>query len=216
MSELGDIYDAYHERQRAEKKARLDDALVELKRRGIGYQTGKSCNIIIAGRFELWPSTHAWFDRQTGKRGRGIGGFYAMLKEAGIADKRSTGAAFAPRTEEKMRLIDADAKELTHEFGRAGGRCAYDVAKRILDAAPVIEAEPVRHGRWMIEVYNPEECETNVIAYDPTIIENPYGTMFCSECKGEPLLNGQEEVVPSAYCPNCGARMDGGASDGTE
>lgn len=46
-----------------------------------------------------------------------------------------------------------------------------------------IEAEPVRHGRW---VYKPAE-----------------GTV-CSMC-------GEMTICEYKFCPNCGARMDGGA-----
>lgn len=50
---------------------------------------------------------------------------------------------------------------------------------RIVDEAPTIDAEPVRHGRW--------ECYLS----DP----------FCSEC------DEFAETVTN-YCPNCGAKMD--------
>lgn len=36
----------------------------------------------------------------------------------------------------------------------------------------------------------------------------------CSECLHSILLNGGEEYVFSNYCPNCGARMDGGVNNG--
>lgn len=65
---------------------------------------------------------------------------------------------------------------------------------------PTIEAEPVRHGRWIIKG-------------DP---ENGWYKITCSEC-------GEDEtaVVPCIgfmpnvkviwdFCPNCGAKMDGG------
>ena len=49
--------------------------------------------------------------------------------------------------------------------------------------APTIEAEPVRHGKW--------------IAQDET-----YTRYFCSECKDR-NHQGHEK-----FCPNCGAKMD--------
>ena len=53
---------------------------------------------------------------------------------------------------------------------------------------PTIEAEPVKHGRW---IYDDE-------AYPGG---NPYGHYVCDQCG---------EYVPhkTNYCPNCGAKMD--------
>lgn len=74
--------------------------------------------------------------------------------------------------------------------------------------APTIDAEPVRHGRWMIKHYNFTFCEYEMVPYDATRMDNPSGNLYCSECNAEALLNGHEEDVPSRYCPNCGAEMD--------
>lgn len=38
-----------------------------------------------------------------------------------------------------------------------------------------------------------------------------YGRMLCSVCKGEALTNECSEYVDSDFCPNCGAKMKGGA-----
>ena len=54
----------------------------------------------------------------------------------------------------------------------------------VLDEAPTIEAEPVRHGRWIHD------------------INNLYG---CSECFGRETMS-HKKLKP--YCPNCGAKMD--------
>lgn len=57
--------------------------------------------------------------------------------------------------------------------------------------APTIEAEPVRHGRWI----------NGVSRGMPSI--------YCSECGST-----KETICESDYCPDCGARMDGGAENG--
>ena len=49
--------------------------------------------------------------------------------------------------------------------------------------APTVDAEPVRHGRWLT---------------------SPTGWLYCSECEGEPPC---EINVGTDYCPNCGAKM---------
>ena len=55
---------------------------------------------------------------------------------------------------------------------------------------PAADVAPVRHGRWV-----EKEKYTFGIMYD------------CSLCENRILDNGH----PWNYCPNCGAKMDGGA-----
>ena len=38
-----------------------------------------------------------------------------------------------------------------------------------------------------------------------------YGKMLCSNCNGEALVNECSEYIDSDFCPNCGAKMKGGA-----
>ena len=91
-----------------------------------------------------------------------------------------------------MRLIDAEAF-LKTEIDRCGsaplvGTCTSDneyLSDR-LKKAPTIEAKPVVHGRWKRYGKNLGEC---------------------SEC-------GEIVSVRSNYCPNCGAKMDGGIENG--
>lgn len=55
------------------------------------------------------------------------------------------------------------------------------------------DVAPVRHGRWML-------------------MEYPYGqkTYICSECKDDDWWNRRYAYGDERYCPNCGAKMDGG------
>ena len=81
-----------------------------------------------------------------------------------------------------MRLIDADAfkKNLEKEFETATD--AYDAVDFALEDTPTIEAEPVKHGKWVVE--NEESIR-------------------CSEC----CFNRANIKMPLDYCPNCGAKM---------
>lgn len=86
------------------------------------------------------------------------------------------------------------------------GKCNLDVfenkeyakgwnsAIELIEAAPTIEAEPVRHGRWVQGNVRPK-------------------TYFrlCSACKKVAYFCG--EGCSYKYCPNCGAKMDGGTND---
>ena len=85
-----------------------------------------------------------------------------------------------------MRLIDADV--LIQALGElktiiTGVMYSEDVVNTI-NSAPTIDAQPVVHGRWKSVDYD--------IAYE------------CSVC------NHPTEYNLSNYCPNCGAKMDGG------
>ena len=96
-----------------------------------------------------------------------------------------------------MRLIDADAlleSGICAEYGYNDNGLLLipmrDVTNSIRNA-PIIDAEPVRHGRWLYNSY-------------PTVW---YGhgeppEWVCSECE-ERAYNTYD------YCPNCGAKMDG-------
>lgn len=85
-----------------------------------------------------------------------------------------------------QRLIDADALKLSHckECSLYPDKCMGDDcdcgAIIHINAMPTIEAEPVRHGKWIV---------TNE------------GVVKCSECKRKFIL------LKENYCPNCGAYM---------
>ena len=94
------------------------------------------------------------------------------------------------------RLIDAEAlvKQLTVEDRWIANK-TYFIER--IEAAPTIEAEPVRHGRW--ECWVDEECgldharcnECGHVEYDIDI--------FKLEREGNEAM---------FYCGRCGAKMD--------
>ena len=93
-----------------------------------------------------------------------------------------------------MRLIDADAlmESLCDELGE--DEVLYRIPPDAIDEAPTIEAAPVVHGRWD-DFCNGKMC-------------------CCSACKAE-FDNACNEIHGEwKFCPNCGAKMDGGVSDG--
>ena len=88
------------------------------------------------------------------------------------------------KTASEKRLIDY--YYLAEKIECPGVRLVYwdDV-----EAAPTVDAVEVVHGRWI-----EQEKYT-------------FGTMYdCSICGTRILDNGH----PWNYCPNCGAKMDGG------
>lgn len=98
-----------------------------------------------------------------------------------------------------MRLIDADAlleSGICAEYGYNDNGLLLipmrDVTNSIRNA-PTIDAEPVRHGRWLYNSYL-------TVWYGHG--EPP--EWVCSKCE-ERAYNTYD------YCPNCGAKMDGEA-----
>ena len=92
-----------------------------------------------------------------------------------------------------MRLIDADAlkeryyesmKELLKATGAAeitDNAVSLLCGSSLIIDAPTIEAEPVRHGKWITAWYDSRP--------------------LCSEC-------GKFGDERTDYCPNCGAKME--------
>ena len=69
---------------------------------------------------------------------------------------------------------------------------AKKLVRSIVYRTPTADVAPVVHGRWI-----EKEKYTFGIMYD------------CSLCENRILDNGH----PWNYCPNCGAKMDGGVDD---
>lgn len=106
-----------------------------------------------------------------------------------------------------MRVINADAlKESLKKLKAEGNNRKYvqglqdaidGYFPQIIDDEPTIDAEPVRHGRWIVEKGSGEYA-------------------VCSECGGKSgtQWDGVEPIpLMTPFCPNCGARMDGDDND---
>ena len=101
-----------------------------------------------------------------------------------------------------MRLIDADALfefAKTEEGVEILDHSVFKVLllRRILDKAPTIEAEPVRHGEA-----NPHIVQ--YIASGGALVAEYQEGWECPFCC---------EIGVKNYCPNCGAKMDGGEKE---
>lgn len=79
-------------------------------------------------------------------------------------------------------------------------RCAVTVAtvkrliRHVLTTAPAADVAPVVHGRWE---------------------QDADGDWYCTNCDEVVAIceSGRERTYRKPYCPNCGAKMDGGDSD---
>lgn len=102
-----------------------------------------------------------------------------------------------------MRIIDA---HLVQEIAdrEIGGETA-SLIQYVLSHTPTIEAEPVRHGRW-IKTDNGIRININT--------GEPFRAYLhdCSACGWHTGNQGSR----FNYCPNCGAKMDGDKHDTEE
>ena len=91
----------------------------------------------------------------------------------------------------KARMIDANA--LKTSFEEDGHLSSY--IEEFIDNAPTIDAEPVRHGQWINKKTVPafHHCSICGVTNKMQVSCNKY--------------------VMLRYCPNCGAKMDGGKDD---
>lgn len=71
---------------------------------------------------------------------------------------------------------------------------SVDALKRFLLNRPAADVAPVVHGRWIVRFdgpYNRRRC-------------------YCSHCGRHNGVGGIAQNQEKHYCPNCGAKMDGG------
>lgn len=89
-----------------------------------------------------------------------------------------------------MRLIDVDAvwdrynKEYRQQDIYDGAQ-DKDWLERCINEAPTVDAEPVRHGKWLSFTDDGRQYEA------------------CSECEYTKIVGGA-----NSWCPACGARME--------
>lgn len=70
-----------------------------------------------------------------------------------------------------------------------------------LEDFPTIDAEPVRHGRWLISEYEYFDC---------SICGEYYPNGCDSHEEAERKLKNHDAY---AYCPHCGAKMENGGGE---
>lgn len=74
--------------------------------------------------------------------------------------------------------------------------CKADYLREIIESVPAADVAPVVHGRWIESkehFYFKNGCKEWI-------------NFYCSECDAP-------NNSPTDYCPNCGAKMDGGEVD---
>jgi hypothetical protein len=75
-------------------------------------------------------------------------------------------------------------------------------ARKLMEEAPTVDAVEVVHGRWI-------NSKGEIVPLDEGC---PVSSCNCNVC-GEWLTASDEYACIGKYCPNCGAKMDGGNED---
>ncbi len=114
-----------------------------------------------------------------------------------------------------MRLIDADEMAANEseaymnvqsradvgDIAKAVNEVVHKKIQQLIADTPAINAVPVVHGKWV---------------WDKNGMDFGLGAWHCSECacrnNNLPLNSKMSPLAfsGSKYCPNCGAKMDGG------
>ena len=97
-------------------------------------------------------------------------------------------AEYIEREALMRRIKEIHCAECDSYHGVRCRACWVDDTLDYIDSEPAADVAPVRHGRWIMH-------------------DDEFGlTCECSVCHIETMGDGN-------YCPNCGAKMDGGAED---
>lgn len=101
-----------------------------------------------------------------------------------------------------QRLIDADAfkKENERLLHCDFPYLSETTLEELIDEAPTIDAEPVKHGKW----------KQNEIVQECFDIDGnkTWGIKYMCESCGFKTIAIEGHFAQYKYCPPCGARMD--------
>lgn len=86
-------------------------------------------------------------------------------------------------------MIYIDKEQLLEQVAKYAPD-SYGIVANVVNRMPTIKAEPIKHGQW-VKLY--------------------HDNYKCSECGSWWGSDYNDEIINDFnYCPNCGAKMDGG------
>ena len=105
-----------------------------------------------------------------------------------------------------LLLAVGNVRKVT-EYDEGGWGLTYRaVPEQAIKNAPAVDAVPVVHARWEKLKHDTYCSACGEFLPSITYIQGGYnGTWQCCE-----------EIEKTRYCPNCGAKMDGGAENGVD
>jgi hypothetical protein len=73
MSDLGDDMRAFRAYAQAKRRSNTESSTSIIEGSGIPFESkNNGAHLIVAGRWDYWPSTGLFIDRETKKKGRGV------------------------------------------------------------------------------------------------------------------------------------------------
>jgi hypothetical protein len=88
------VWDAAREEARERRAANRERSTALLRAHDVGFQARNGgAHLIVRGRFDFWPGTGLWRDRESREMGRGV---FALLRALGVAVP-PTGPRFPSR-----------------------------------------------------------------------------------------------------------------------
>ena len=98
-----------------------------------------------------------------------------------------------------------DREVLTQDFKHCGADSGLvDAIVYRINLHKSVDVAPVRHGQWEEtdwREYDAQSCET---------IRYPKAAIVCTNCR---CAFKKDALWKRDFCPNCGAKMDGGKND---
>ena len=91
--------------------------------------------------------------------------------------------------DELKNILEARYEQCEGEYGSLQGAVSGFI--KLIDIQTTVDAEPVRHGKWI---------ETHT--WNGFTRVNRYTCSFCE--------HNTERLIKTDFCPNCGAKMTGG------
>lgn len=101
-----------------------------------------------------------------------------------------------------MRIEEVYCADCNSYNGVRCRACGTGDAIDMIEDAPAADVAPVVHGRW--DEVDWVEMESG----GQELIRTPNAALRCSNCRN---CFKKELLWKNNYCPNCGAKMDGGA-----